>query len=117
MLELVLLALRYNAAGGADHETQHPGSRPRLSNRVGCCDARDDSRKSRLDSYGGQFLQLMASVYPGYHATRSIGEVVVGTLYGAVDGFVGGAVFAWSYNHLVPAPEEHPMVLKTAAKG
>ena len=30
-------------------------------------------------SYGGQFLQLMASVYPGYHATRSIGEVVVGT--------------------------------------
>ncbi len=67
-------------------------------------------------SYGQQFLQLMSSVYPGYHATRSIGEVVVGTLYGAVDGFVGGAVFAWAYNHLVPASEEHPMVLKTAAK-
>ncbi len=49
-------------------------------------------------SYGQQFLQLMASVYPGYHATRSIAEVIVGTLYGIVDGFIGGAVFAWLYN-------------------
>ncbi|HEV2397112.1 MAG TPA: bacteriophage holin [Candidatus Sulfotelmatobacter sp.] len=49
-------------------------------------------------SYGQQFLQMMASVYPGYHATRSIGEVIVGTLYGAVDGLIGGAVFAWLYN-------------------
>jgi len=48
--------------------------------------------------YGQQFLQLIASVYPGYHATRSIGEVIVGTLYGFVDGLVGGAVFAWLYN-------------------
>ncbi|MGC1646742.1 MAG: hypothetical protein WA741_13005 [Candidatus Sulfotelmatobacter sp.] len=49
-------------------------------------------------NYGQQFLQIMASVYPGYHATRSIGEVIVGTLYGTVDGLVGGAVFAWLYN-------------------
>ena len=49
-------------------------------------------------SYGQQFLQLMASVYPGYHATRSVAEVIVGTFYGAVDGLVGGAVFAWLYN-------------------
>lgn len=40
----------------------------------------------------------MSSVYPGYHATRSVAEVVVGTLYGVVDGLVGGAVFAWLYN-------------------
>jgi len=46
----------------------------------------------------GQFLQMMSSVYPGYHATRSIAEVIVGTLYGAGDGLVGGAVFAWLYN-------------------
>jgi hypothetical protein len=52
-------------------------------------------------SYGQQFLQLMASVYPGYHATRSVGEVIVGTLYGVVDGFIGGAVFAWLYNQFV----------------
>jgi hypothetical protein len=51
--------------------------------------------------YGQQFLQTMASVYFGYHATRSIAEVIVGTLYGFVDGLVGGAVFAWLYNQFV----------------
>lgn len=50
-------------------------------------------------NYGQQFLQTMSSVYPGYHATRSIAEVIVGTIYGVVDGFVAGAVFAWLYNH------------------
>jgi hypothetical protein len=53
--------------------------------------------------YGQQFLQLMASVYPGYHALRSFSDVIVGTLYGAVDGLVGGAVCAWLYNQFVPA--------------
>lgn len=48
--------------------------------------------------YGQQLLQLMASVYPGYHATRSVTEVIVGTLYGFVDGLIGGAVLAWLYN-------------------
>ncbi|MGA7294309.1 MAG: hypothetical protein WBW53_12155 [Terriglobales bacterium] len=48
--------------------------------------------------YGQQFLQTMASVYVGYHATRSIAEIIVGTLYGAVDGLIGRAVFAWLYN-------------------
>jgi TRAP-type mannitol/chloroaromatic compound transport system permease large subunit len=52
-------------------------------------------------SYSQQFLQTMASVYPGYHATRSVVEVIVGTLYGAVDGLVGGAIFAWLYNQFV----------------
>jgi len=49
-------------------------------------------------NYGQQFLQTMASVYVGYHATRSLGEVIVGTLYGFVDGLIAGAVFAWLYN-------------------
>jgi hypothetical protein len=49
-------------------------------------------------SYGQQFLQTMASAYPGYHATRSIAEVIVGTLYGFVDGLIAGAIFAWLYN-------------------
>ena len=49
-------------------------------------------------SYGQEFLQVIASVYPGYHATRSFGQVVIGTLYGLVDGGVGGAIFAWLYN-------------------
>jgi hypothetical protein len=55
-------------------------------------------------SYGAQFLQLMASIYPGYHATRTVGEVIVGTLYGTVDAFIAGAVLAWLYNHLGAIP-------------
>ena len=50
--------------------------------------------------YGQSFLAAMASIYPGYHATPSIIEVVVVTLYGFVDGLIGGAVFGWLYNRL-----------------
>jgi len=67
-------------------------------------------------SYGRQFLDLMSSIYPGYHATRSIGEVIVGTLYGAVDGFIGGAIIAWFYNHLGASSEGQSILLKTATK-
>jgi hypothetical protein len=49
-------------------------------------------------NYGQQFLQTMSSVYPGYHATRTVAEVVIGTLYGVVDGLIAGSVFAWLYN-------------------
>lgn len=49
-------------------------------------------------SYGQEFLRLMASVYPGYHATPSFGQVIVGSLYGLVDGAIGGAIFALLYN-------------------
>jgi len=51
-------------------------------------------------SYGREFLQMVASIYPGYHATPSYGQVIVGTLYALVDGAVGGAIFAWLYNRL-----------------
>ena len=48
--------------------------------------------------YGEAFLDVMASVYPGYHASSNFGDVIVGTLYGLLDGAVGGAVIAWLYN-------------------
>jgi hypothetical protein len=48
--------------------------------------------------YGGRFLELVASIYPGYHATRSIGDVIVGTLYALLDGAICGLVFGWLYN-------------------
>lgn len=48
--------------------------------------------------YGGHFLAWLASFYPGYHATRSFGEVIIGTLYALVDGLIGGVIFAWLYN-------------------
>jgi len=48
--------------------------------------------------YGEHFLLTMSSVYPGYHATRTVGDVLIGTGYGAADGAVGGFLFAWVYN-------------------
>lgn len=51
-------------------------------------------------SYGNAFLELAASIYPGYHTGSGIGSVITGALYGFVDGAIGGAVFAWVYNLL-----------------
>ncbi|MCH7752888.1 MAG: hypothetical protein IH898_12130 [Planctomycetes bacterium] len=51
--------------------------------------------------YGESFLQLLDSIYPGYHASGSFGSVVIGTLYAIVDGAVGGLVFGLLYNFLV----------------
>lgn len=51
-------------------------------------------------AYGSDFLRVMASVYPGYDATRSFAQVIIGTLYGLVDGAVAGVVIAWLYNRL-----------------
>ncbi len=51
--------------------------------------------------YGAAFLQIMASVYPGYDASNTIGSVIVGTLYAVVDGAIAGLVFAWLYNWLL----------------
>jgi ABC-type phosphate transport system permease subunit len=48
--------------------------------------------------YGEAFLKMMASVYPGYHASGSIGDVIVGTLYAFLDGAIFGLVFGWLYN-------------------
>jgi hypothetical protein len=54
-------------------------------------------------NYGQNFLELMASIYPGYHANHSIAQVVIGSLYAAADGLIGGAVFGWLYNWLAKA--------------
>jgi hypothetical protein len=50
--------------------------------------------------YAQHFLELLASFYPGYHATHSIVEVVIVTLYATADGLIGGAIFGWLYNRL-----------------
>ena len=44
--------------------------------------------------YGAAFLQVMASIYPGYDVSGTFGSVIVGTLYAVVDGAIGGLVFA-----------------------
>jgi len=49
-------------------------------------------------SYGTAFLEVMSSVYNGYHASGTFGDALVGGAYGLVDGALGGAVLAWLYN-------------------
>lgn len=51
--------------------------------------------------YGTTFLQFMSSVYPGYHASGSFVDLIVGTLYSLVDGAIAGLVFGWLYNLFV----------------
>jgi len=50
--------------------------------------------------YGRAFLELAASIYPGYRPGAGIGSVVTATLYGLVDGAICGAIIAWLYNRL-----------------
>jgi len=51
-------------------------------------------------SYGRAYLDLAASVYPGYRPGSGVGSVISGTLYALVDGAIAGAVFGWLYNLL-----------------
>jgi hypothetical protein len=50
--------------------------------------------------YGKEFLQMAASIYPGYKGRPEFSDVAVGTAYAALDGAVGGAIFAWLYNRI-----------------
>lgn len=50
--------------------------------------------------YGAAFLDVMASVYPGYTPGGGFGQVVSATLYGMVDGAIAGAILAWLYNRI-----------------
>lgn len=47
--------------------------------------------------YGGAFLEIAASLYPGV-SPSSWGGVVLGGVFGAVDGAMCGALIAWLYN-------------------
>jgi len=48
--------------------------------------------------YGGAFLDLAASIYPGFNPDGGLIDVIMGTVYGLADGAIGGAVVAWLYN-------------------
>jgi hypothetical protein len=51
-------------------------------------------------SYGGDFLRMMSSVYPGADSTRTLGSVLLGTVYGFLDGGIAGFLFAFLYRWL-----------------
>ncbi len=51
--------------------------------------------------YAKDFLNIVASVYPGYEAGEGLKSVIIGTLYAVFDAAIGGAIFAWVYNFFV----------------
>ncbi len=57
-------------------------------------------------SYAGRFLEIVASVYPGFEADGGVGNLVVGTVYALVDGAICGFLFALLYNLFAPSRSE-----------
>lgn len=49
-------------------------------------------------TYGASFLQMISSVYPWFHASRSFVDVLIGTIDGSIDGAIAGLLLAWLYN-------------------
>jgi hypothetical protein len=49
-------------------------------------------------SYAAGFLEIAASIYPGYDGPTGIGSAIVVALYAAVDGAVMAGLLAWLYN-------------------
>ena len=47
---------------------------------------------------GEAFLQMVGSIYPGYRGDISFLQVILGTFYGLLDGFIGGLILGWLYN-------------------
>lgn len=62
--------------------------------------------------YGTVFLEILSSIYPGYRASGSLGDLVVGVLYALIDGGILGLVFAWLYNRFLG----HPPAVTAAVK-
>ncbi len=51
-----------------------------------------------LRPYGGAYLAILSSLYPGYDPASGPISVIVGALYSLLAGAVGGLVFGWLYN-------------------
>ncbi len=58
-------------------------------------------------SYGMEFLKLASSVYPGFHASGRLVDILVGTVYGMFDGAIAGFLLGWLYNLFIPSTMRH----------
>jgi hypothetical protein len=51
-----------------------------------------------LRPYGGAYLALLSSVYPGYDPINVPLALILGTVYSLVGGGLAGLLFGWLYN-------------------
>ena len=56
---------------------------------------------SLVPGYGQPVLELVVSLYPGYDANGTAGDLALGTAYALFDGLAAGFVFATLYNLVV----------------
>jgi hypothetical protein len=48
--------------------------------------------------YGGAYLALLTSIYPGYDPVSGPLGILVGTFYSLLAGALAGLLFGWLYN-------------------
>ena len=51
-----------------------------------------------IPEYGEDFLEVFADLYPGFEEEGGFGNILIGTIYAAIDGAIFGFLFAWLYN-------------------
>lgn len=54
-----------------------------------------------LRPYGGAYLAILASLYPGYDPVNWPIGIIVGALYSLLFGALAGFLFGWLYNFFV----------------
>jgi len=50
-------------------------------------------------SWAQPFVDVLSVMYVGYSA--SVAGILIGVIWGFVDAFIGGLIFAWLYNKLL----------------
>jgi len=51
-----------------------------------------------LRPYGGAYLAMLMSLYPGYDPLSGPLGIIVGTFYSLIAGAIAGLFFGWLYN-------------------
>jgi len=54
-----------------------------------------------LRPYGGAYLAMLSSLYPGYDPVHWPIAIIIGTLYSLLAGALAGLLFAYCYNSFV----------------
>ena len=52
--------------------------------------------------YGGAYLALLTSIYPGYDPVSGPLGILLGTFYSLIAGALAGLLFGWLYNFFAP---------------
>ena len=67
-------------------------------------------------TYATEFLQVLESIYPGYHSNGSFTSVILATLYSVVYGMICATLFGWIYNWFVDVEEKEDEEIEEAKK-